>query len=116
MKTIERGNLNERVALNYLKAEGLKPVTSNYHSRHGEIDLVMQDGEILVFIEVRYRRANNFGGAAMSVTPAKQRKIALTALHFLQRNKLTEHQCRFDVVAISAEGTSWIKSAFNSPA
>ena len=113
MKTIESGNLNEQIACEYLISKGLTLVTTNYHSRYGEIDLIMRDADTWVFVEVRYRRANRFGGAAMSVTKAKQRKIALTALIFLQRNKKTESNCRFDVVAISPKGTEWIKSSFD---
>ncbi len=116
MKTIERGDLNEKVALDFLESKGLKLITSNYHSRYGEIDLIMLDKEVLVFVEVRFRRSNQFGGAAMSITPAKQRKIALTAMQFLQKNRKTESLCRFDVIAISTSKTEWIKSAFTNPA
>lgn len=116
MKTIERGDLNEKIALDFLESKGLKLITSNYHSRYGEIDLIMLDKEVLVFVEVRFRRSNQFGGAAMSVTPAKQRKIALTAMQFLQKNRKTESPCRFDVIAISNSKTEWIKSAFANPA
>jgi len=114
MKTIERGELNEKIACEYLKSQGLKLITANYHSRYGEVDLIMRDGTALVFVEVRYRRSNKFGGAAMSVTPAKQRKITLTALQFLQKNNKTDLPCRFDVIAISETDTRWIKSAFDS--
>ncbi len=113
MKTIERGNLNEKIACDYLVSKGLKLLTRNYHSRYGEIDLIMKDGSVLVFVEVRYRSNKNFGGASMSITPAKQRKIALTALLFLQKNKKTEWPCRFDVVALGGNETEWIKSAFD---
>lgn len=112
--TIERGDLHEKIACDYLKSQGLKLITTNYHSRYGEIDLIMQDKEVLVFVEVRYRKSSSFGGAAMSITPAKQRKITLTALQFLQKNNKTSHLCRFDVVAISNQQTNWIKSAFDS--
>jgi len=112
MKTIERGKLNEQSAAEYLQSQGLDLLTTNYHSRHGEIDLIMRDGSVLVFVEVRYRRNKRYGGAAMSVTPAKQRKLTLTALLFLQKNKLTDHECRFDIVAIHEDGTEWIKNAF----
>ena len=112
--TIERGDHHEKIAANYLVSQGLKLITSNYNSRYGEIDLIMHDKNVLVFVEVRYRRSNKFGGAAMSITPAKQRKIALTAMTFLQKNNKTDHHCRFDVVAISEYETQWIKSAFDS--
>ena len=112
--TIERGDHYEKIAGDYLRLQGLSLITSNYRSRYGEIDLIMHDENVLVFVEVRYRRSNKFGGAAMSITPAKQRKIALTAMTFLQKNNKTDHHCRFDVVAISEYGTQWIKSAFDS--
>jgi len=112
--TIERGDQHEKIASDYLISQGLTRITANYHSRYGEIDLIMRDKGTLVFVEVRYRRSNKFGGAVMSITPDKQRKIALTALQFLQKNNKTDHLCRFDVVAISEHETRWIKSAFDS--
>ncbi len=112
--TIERGDQHEKIACNYLCSQGLTLIASNYHTRHGEIDLIMRDKDTLVFVEVRYRSSNKFGGAVMSITPGKQRKIALTALQFLQRNNKTNHYCRFDVIAISDHETQWIKSAFDS--
>ena len=114
MKTIERGNASEKLACKYLTDRGLSLVVTNYHSRFGEIDLIMQDKDVLVFVEVRYRKSNTFGGAATSVTPAKQRKITLTAMQFLQKNKKTDVMCRFDVVALDEGKTEWIKSAFDA--
>lgn len=112
------GDLHERSAADFLQQQGLTLLESNHHSRHGEIDLIMQDQETLVFVEVRYRRNKNFGGAAISVTPAKQRKIALTALAYLQRSRKTDAICRFDIIAINGQEileSQWIKSAFDSP-
>ncbi len=114
MKTIERGNLNEEIACQYLVSRGLKLVTKNFHSRFGEIDLIMMEGNTLVFVEVRFRRSTHYGGAAVSVTPEKQRRISLTASHYLQKTNQTDRWCRFDVVAISKDNTNWIKSAFDS--
>ena len=114
----ETGDIHEQDAANYLQSRGLKLLASNHSSRHGEIDLIMQDQETLVFIEVRYRRNRNFGGAAISVTPKKQRKIALTALHYLQKHKKTNTPCRFDVIAVTGEGTleqHWICLLYTSP-
>ena len=114
----ETGDLHELSAADYLQSRGLKLLASNHHSRHGEIDLIMQDQDTLVFIEVRYRRNKNFGGAAISVTPAKQKKIALTALQYLQKHKKTNTPCRFDVIAVTGQGDlekQWIKGAFDSP-
>lgn len=119
MKTIERGNAAEKLACKYLTDHGLKLIVANYHSRFGEIDLIMRDKSVLVFIEVRYRQSKQFGGAASSVTPAKQRKISLTAMQFLQKNHKSNEMCRFDVVALGNTGMGgteieWIKSAFDA--
>ena len=117
MKTIERGNASEKLACKFLTDRGLSLVVTNYHSRFGEIDLIMKDKDVLVFVEVRYRKSNTFGGAAISITPAKQRKITLTAMQFLQKNKKTDVMCRFDVVALDEGKTEWIKSCllYTSP-
>ena len=109
------GDKHEVMALDYLQSHGLVLLGSNYHSRHGEIDLIMRDGDTLVFIEVRFRKNNRFGGAVLSITPEKQRKIALTALQYLQKHKKTESPCRFDAVEITDTNIQWIKAAFDSP-
>lgn len=92
----------------------------NYHSRFGEIDLVMRDDTgFLVFIEIRYRRRSGFGGALASVDRHKQRRLRDTAACFLQSNpRLAHYPCRFDVVGIcpdsaaTASKFTWIKNAF----
>lgn len=109
------GEQQESTAVKYLSERGLQLLEANYHSRLGEIDLIMRDDATLVFVEVRYRKNNRFGGAAVSITPKKQRRIALTALHYLQAKKLSNAACRFDAVTISATGLEWIKDAFYSP-
>jgi putative endonuclease len=95
----------------------LRLVARNVRSPFGEIDLVMEDAETLIFVEVRYRNTQRFGGPAESVDGRKQRKLRATAEHFLQRNaKLARRPCRFDVVAITAENGApeieWIPDAF----
>ncbi len=105
----------EQQALSFLKKQGLQLICRNYACKSGEIDLVMLDGMHTVFIEVRYRKNNRFGGALASITPAKCQRIRQTAQHYLQHKKLNS-ACRFDVVAI--EGNSqphkitWIQDAF----
>ena len=64
----------EQEAKRYLIKHGLKCRQENYHCRIGEIDLIMQDGETIVFVEVRYRKDKQFGGATVSITPNKQKK------------------------------------------
>ncbi|MEH6358225.1 MAG: YraN family protein [Pseudomonadales bacterium] len=116
------GKQAEHEALNFLKQQGLKLLDKNYHCRQGEIDLVMQDEQTLVFIEVRYRKSAHFGSSAESVTNSKQRKIIHTAEHYLcNKVKTAIPACRFDVVAIypsaSAQNSlqfDWIKHAFQS--
>jgi putative endonuclease len=112
MKTLWRGRQQENRALTYLQEQGLTHRESNFHSRHGEIDLIMQDGQTLVFVEVRYRRNKQFGGAAASIDRKKIGKIIKTGLSYLQQKKL-DTACRFDVVAINGDDDiNWIKRAF----
>jgi putative endonuclease len=112
----------EKLAATFLVKHGLKLVVQNYHCRYGEIDLVMKDAKTLVFVEVKLRRNNQFGGAAASITPQKQQKLILTAQHYLQTQKLDDVPCRFD--AILMQGTDlkpadlqhieWIRNAFET--
>jgi len=107
------GAAQETLALAQLEAAGLQLLARNVASRVGELDLVMQDGDVLVFVEVRSRTSSRFGGAAASVTFAKQRRLASAAQVFLKttwRGPLP--RCRFDVVAISPAGIDWLRDAF----
>ena len=117
--TRQRGSEWEAAAETLLQQRGLTTVARNFHGRIGEIDLVMLDGQTLVFIEVRYRRDDGHGSGAASVIPAKQRRITFAAKRFLQKEKRYAHRaCRFDVVSIGRkEGRTlmnWIKGAFNA--
>jgi putative endonuclease len=108
----------EQVAREYLEAAGLRLIVANQGYRVGEIDLVMRDGEVIVFVEVRYRRAARFGGSALSVDAVKQRKLVMAAQCYLAQNpKLAKHPCRFDVVAVEgaagAASVEWIRNAFD---
>lgn len=98
-KTI--GNDAENAAANYLRQAGCNIVAQNVHSRFGEIDLIILDADVLVFVEVKARSSNAFGSPAASVTSQKQQKIIQTAQHFLLSNpQFQQHAMRFDVVAI----------------
>jgi len=117
--TRERGSHWEQVAESFLNGRGLKTLARNYYTRCGEIDLVMQDGNILVFTEVRYRVSDGHGSGADSVTRTKQRRIINAASRFLQRHPSeASRPCRFDVVSIGAqEGRTllnWIRNAFDA--
>ncbi len=117
------GDQWEKRALKHLRHCGLKLVQRNYLCAVGEVDLIMRHGTVLVFVEVRFRTSGSWVSAAESVTPAKQRKVARAAAHFLQtRREFADWPCRFDVLAISqdkAEGQAahfeWIQNAFETP-
>ncbi|AHE68435.1 hypothetical protein Loa_02907 [Legionella oakridgensis ATCC 33761 = DSM 21215] len=105
----------EEQAKQYLITQGLQLVISNYRSRCGEIDLIMRDGDYLVFIEVRSRAYDVFGGAVGSVTYHKQQKIIKTANWYLLKNHLQDKQAvRFDIVGLEGKSTkiTWVKNAF----
>lgn len=111
------GQEMEKLAGDYLQQQGLTTLTRNYHCRYGEIDLIMQDGNTLVFVEVRYRRNSRYGSALESVDIRKQQRLITTANHYLQKTKLSSHACRFDVIAIhmtTAPEITWIKDAFQT--
>jgi putative endonuclease len=110
-----RGKDAEARAAQYLQAQGLQIVERNYRCRYGEVDLIARDGQTLVFVEVRARSSNAFGGAAASITTAKQKKLTRTALHYLAGAGNTP-QCRFDAVLLSnnAAPVEWIRDAFSS--
>jgi len=114
---IEQGQHAEQQAAEFLQQQGLKPLERNYRCRSGEIDLIMQEPEGLVFVEVRFRRHTHFGGAAASVDRNKQQKLLRAAQHYLQQKNAFDRPCRFDVVAVTPgrDGTpefEWIKNAF----
>lgn len=111
------GQENENLALKFLQNKGLLLVSRNYHTRHGEIDLIMKDRSQLVFLEVRFRLKEDFGSPLETVNQAKQQKIIRTSKIFLHSRGLTERvSCRFDVIGIiEKEGSKqiyWIRNAF----
>jgi len=105
-----QGRQWEQAALLYLKRRGLRRVEENFRCKGGEIDLIMQDGDTLVFVEVRQRADMEHGGAAASITPAKIRRLVRAAQVYLLRFPVTP-PCRFDVVAIDGEQVAWLKNA-----
>lgn len=110
--TQDVGQRAEAQALARLIEHGLQPVTRNYRCRGGEIDLVMRDGDCLVFVEVRFRRSIGFGGALASIDARKRRRLAVAAEHYLARHGW-RGPCRFDVVAFDGGSKqTWIRDAF----
>ncbi len=114
-----RGDLVESAALAHLQAHGLKLLARNASARGGELDLVMLDNDMLVFVEVRYRASNAFGGGAASVDIRKRRKLLHAAQVFLmQHPQRAQAACRFDVVDASGDPTAphlqWLRDAFRA--
>ncbi|AQL39368.1 YraN family protein [Pseudomonas syringae] len=120
----QAGREAEAFALQFLQQQGLRLIEQNWLCKRGELDLVMLDGDTVVFVEVRYRRHAGWGGAVESVDFRKQEKLVIAAQLFLQQVSCwADYPCRFDVIAIegspgSAHGSAvplnWIKSAFDS--
>jgi putative endonuclease len=94
------GKLGENLACAALAERGYAIIARRYRTKLGEIDIVARDGETTVFIEVKLRTGREFGGGAMAVNAAKQRKVALMAMDYLARHRLEDRPCRFDVIAI----------------
>lgn len=108
-----RGAEAEQAALIWLLAQGLTEVQRNFRCRGGEIDLIMQDRETLVFVEVRRRSRATHGDAGASVTRTKQRRLTIAAQLFLQRYRMPP-PCRFDVIAFDGDNMHWLKNAFEA--
>jgi putative endonuclease len=100
----------EDLCADLLRAAGLRLVERNWRCRHGEIDLIAEEGGTLVFAEVRMRSPGNFGGAAESVTQAKRSRLIAAARLYLTRKP--ESACRFDVFLVEAARIEWIRNAF----
>ena len=108
------GDQGEEIAKKHLQKQGLKFIRQNFHCKMGEIDLIMQDGEDLVFVEVRFRATTHHGSAIETVDFHKQQKLRKAAEAYLQLNyRNNPPPCRFDVIGLNAQQTiEWIKNAF----
>jgi putative endonuclease len=117
MTAVASGQAAEDKALYYLQKKGLKLVMRNYSCKLGEIDIIMRDGQALVFIEVRKRTSLGYGGGMGSITFAKRQKIIKSTTHYLMKYKIAErYPLRFDVISIDGkEGqVTWLKDAFSA--
>lgn len=117
MGTQTEGHWAERQAASHLRGRGLKLIARNYRSRFGEVDLIMSDGEMIVFVEVKRRRSATFMNPAESVDVHKQRRLAMAAGRFLATHPRYGRQpARFDVVTITGPNYrpqfDWIRDAF----
>jgi len=109
------GRAAEQRALDYLVRQGLRLRARNYQCRWGEIDLIMETGAAIVFVEVRYRTSGHYGGAAASVDRRKRGRLLRTASHYLARGNLGHRPARFDVIAAGPrEQIEWITGAFEA--
>lgn len=106
----EQGRYWEQYALGWLRARGLVLIEENFRCAGGEIDLVMRDGDMVVFVEVRQRDDPEHGGAAASIGPAKIRRLVRAARWWLLRCERLP-PCRFDVIAIDGEHLDWLRDA-----
>ena len=106
---VSLGRDAEARAQAFLEQQGLTLVEKNFRCRAGEIDLIMRDGQAVVFIEVRSRKNRHFGGAAASVGPVKQQRLWRTASFYLLKFPKPP-VCRFDLVAIEGDDLRWIKN------
>ncbi len=116
----EAGRRAEQDACDYLERQGLRLVERNYRCARGEIDLIMQDRDALVFVEVRYRRSHRYGSGAESVDWRKQGKLLTTAAYYLLGHpKAARRPCRFDVITLTGQDNGrahidWITNAFQA--
>lgn len=116
--TRELGQQTEESAASYLANQGLHLQAKNFHSRQGEIDLIMREGNTCVFVEVKYRKSAKYGDSSEMVSYQKQQKIRQCAAFYLQQQGLNEYntECRFDVVALQGDinhpKITWLKNAF----
>ena len=124
LTTREQGEYTETLACRFLEGKGFKLIEKNFNCKVGEIDIIMKDNDSLVFVEVRYRRNNNYGSGAESITASKQSKLIKTASLYLQQHaKLNKYPARFDVVSMTGNiekddinkiNFDWIKNAFGT--
>jgi putative endonuclease len=117
MRRIRTGRLGEDLAVAYLRRVGYRILAQNYRCFYGEVDIIAQDGEIVVFIEVKSRKSETFGEPQEAVGMEKQKKLSRIAVHYLQQQRLEASNARFDVMAVklSPDGTriNLIRNAFN---
>ena len=116
LTTKQVGDAAEQRARRWLEGQGLAFIAANVRERSGEIDLIMREGTVTVFVEVRYRSSGFYGGAAASVTRSKQNKLLQAARLWLARHNgsFDTVDCRFDVIAFTGNEIEWFSNAFSS--
>ena len=119
MNTKAIGDQGENLAVIYLLAQGCRILERNFRSRNGEIDIIAQQGAIILFIEVKTRRNRAFGTPGEAVTVKKQQKLIRTAQMYLNGKKKADSFCRFDVLEVYYQTEKqyqieWLKNAFEA--
>lgn len=116
MNKREYGNRGEKRVCGYLESIGIKVKERNFNTRFGEIDIIAEDGDTIVFVEVKTRTNLNYGYPAESVTLKKQQKLVKTAKEYVLRNNLTDWDFRFDIAEViklnNTYNVNLIKNAF----
>lgn len=107
------GDDGEKQATIYLRKKKYNVITSNFSSHFGEIDIITKKDDTFIFVEVKTRNNTSFGGGASAVTPAKQKKIILTAAEYIQKNNI-QSAIRFDVIEINNGVINHIENAFGA--
>jgi len=97
--TCKIGKNGEKLAIQFLKNKGFKIITKNYYTKFGEIDIIAEKKDLLIFIEVKTRHTDKFGSPQESITKTKKQKIYLSIKTYLSKNKVNK-QIRFDVIGI----------------
>jgi putative endonuclease len=110
--TQTQGKKAEELALHHLEAKGYRLATINYRTKLGEIDLIMERGDTIVFVEVRERNSSAYGTAAETVTLKKQKRIGKAALMFVKEKKLSHRNLRFDIVSVQNKIITHLENAF----
>jgi putative endonuclease len=97
---ISLGKSGEDYACRELERRGYAILARGYRTRYGEIDIIARDGATIVFVEVKARTGDRYGGGPAAVTLHKQARLTAVAEDYLARRRLRDVPCRFDVVAI----------------
>ncbi|NIP73385.1 MAG: YraN family protein [Gammaproteobacteria bacterium] len=117
-RNVAQGRRAEQLACEHLESRGLRPVARNYRCKAGELDLIMEEADTLVFVEVRFRRNTRYGSGTETVDRRKRAKVIAAASHYLQRCESRGRACRFDVVSITTDrrafAIQWIRDAFSA--
>jgi putative endonuclease len=98
------GRYGEELAREYLEEQGLHILETNYHFHHAEVDIIAEEGELLVFCEIKTRSDNQFGAPEQAITPLKAQQIRKVAGAYLTTHHIRDRQCRFDVIGIMVTG------------